>query len=225
MLHRRTRPLLLTLTLLVGLGALSTAPAQAAEGFSLALDFGAGGFDARTDGLSRQVGTDAAGGFTSPIHGLWTPAAALRLGWNFFGHALVEGTLTATTWSPMTPADAGGGGFTGGRVTWFPLELAHPLKIVDLRKRNYDVGVSFGAGYTLLGGPDYGMDGAYLEYGVVGLFYPLKWLSVGLFYRHHQPMLSTFYLHFYDGVKTQVQDYSIGWGTIGLTAGVHFLPR
>lgn len=205
--------------------AFSSPPAAAVEGFFLGLDFGSGVFSAPPGVLAPHVGAEPARDFTSPIHGKWTPNVGFRLGWNVLGHVLIEGTLAGTTWSPFERSLAGGGGLAGGRLTWFPAELSKPLGLADLRKRQWDVGLAFGGGYTLLGGPTFGMDGGYLDFGGSLEYYPVRWFSVGLSYRHYEALLGKFYFHFTNNETLPVIGYSAGWDVLSFNVAFHLVPR
>lgn len=192
-------------------------PAAAAEGFVIGLEAQRGTWNADPLLLSRQghIPSSAAHAFTAPLHEQGTNGLNLHLGWNVLGWASLEAVLQSAVWSPFERSGTGGAGFLGGRATYFPLQ--HFLS----EDRQWDVGLEFGGGYSIAGGPDYGMDGKYLAGAITGEFYPVAWLSVAAGYRHFVAFYDRFYYDFADNVTSDVNGFSASWGTFFIGTRFH----
>jgi len=138
-----------------------------------------------TEEVLIEEGNDDFGDF--PVA---TFVPALKLGLNLFGWAGAEAHVTGHFWDPDN--DTGGAGYVGGVGRITPLEILtyvlpqdpmipslFPVGPVKWRDRPFDLGISFGGGYTIVG-EDYGYTGGYFQWG-----FDLKWfvtpnLSLGL---------------------------------------------
>jgi hypothetical protein len=166
----------LSALLLLGaaLTPLLSSPAHARNGglyFELAPSWGF----YSTDEVIIEEGDDSFGNF--PVASF---VPALKLGVNLFGWAGAEAHLTGHYWD--LEGDPGGAGYVGGVFRVTPLEiLTHllpdtvelpslfPPGPVKWRDRPFDLGVSFGGGYSLIG-EDYAYQGGYFQWG-----FDIKW--------------------------------------------------
>lgn len=202
-----------TAALLLVVGA---TPARAVEGFVIGFEGQRGTFDVPLEPLlDKGVAPGDAGLFVQPFDGgLTTNGGVFHFGWNFLGHAAAELALAGTAWSPFDDA-RGGLGLAGLRATWYPGQLIQPYK------RIWDVGLELGGGYSIAGGPSRGMTGPYFTAGATAEFYPARWFSIALFYRHHHLAWDTFLYHFNDNVTGEVKGYAASWGTPGIALNFH----
>ena len=105
---------------------------------------------------------------------------ALKLGVNLFGWAGVEAHATGHFWDLEN--DRGGAAYAGGTFRITPLEILtyvlpdtvevpslFPPGPVTWKNRPFDLGVSFGGGYSLVG-EDYAYQGGYFQWG-----FDVKW--------------------------------------------------
>jgi len=168
---------------------------------------------------SFGLGTLAGNLFAQPISDGSNYTLNLHLGWNFYGHAAVEAAIHATSWD-LFKEDRGGSGFVGGRLAWYPLQL-----VSSLADRKYDAGVEFGTGYSIAGGPNYGMEGSYVQFGASGEIYVAKSISFALNLRYFIPMWSTYYLDYNQNIKTDASGMSAGWFTATLGVVLHVSPN
>jgi len=204
---------------LIALGLVLAAPqARAIEGFVIGLDAGRGRWDVPTQPLA-DAGVNAfdASLFTSAFHDLDTNGFGLFFGWNFAGHAALHLTFAGTAWEPFNDS-RGGVGLGGLRLQWYPLQLF----LQSTRK--FDAAIEFGGGYSIAGGPSRGMIGAWFSGGLIVSWMPVRWFSLGIFYRHHFAPWDTFLYNFSDGVTGSAPGYLATWGTPGLQLGFHFPP-
>jgi hypothetical protein len=212
---------LLVLALLLG-----AAPrASAVEGFTIGIEGARGGWSADagkiTAGSDGRVGAGPAIGFASQLDGLTRNGLHLHMGWNVLGHVLIEGAFQTSFWDAFDSAHRGGVGLLGGRLTYFPLEA-----LLHNPRRQYDVGLEFGGGYSIAGGnaadgSAWGMDGKYVQFGASVEWYPAPWFSLSINYRYFLPMWNRFYFDFNNNVTADVKDYSAGWNTLGLGFNFH----
>ena len=109
----------------------------------------------------------------------WTPPAGfmprLRLGFNVSGYGGAEAFIAGHWWG--SGDQLGGGGVAGGVLRWNPLEALQKLW-APLKNRPVDLGLSFGAGYTLVG-EDFAYQGWFLQYGFDLQLYVLPFLAIG----------------------------------------------
>lgn len=191
-------------------------PASAIDGFVVGLEGQYGSWNADPAVLSEKgnIHPHVARGFSAPIHENGVGGLNLHLGWNVLGWASLEAVVHGSVWAPFDRSGTGGAGFLGARATYFPLQHFLP------EDRQWDVGVELGAGYSIVGGPDYGMDGKYLATAITGEFYPLPWLSVAAGYRHFFAFYDRFYYDFADDITSDVDGFTAGWGAFFL--GVRF---
>lgn len=192
-------------------------PASAVDGFVIGLEGQYGSWNADPNVLSQKgnIPLGIAQGFTAPLHEQGIGGLNLHLGWNVLGWASVEAVVQSAVWSPFDRNGTGGGGLVGGRATYFPLQHFLP------KDRQWDVGLEFGGGYSIVGGPEFGMDGKYLATAVTGEFYPVPWFSVAAGYRHFFGFYDKFYYDFADNITSDVDGFSAGWGTFFLGARFH----
>ena len=134
---------------------------------------------------------------------------ALKLGVNLFGWAGAEAHVTGQFWD--VEGDPGGGGYVGGVFRVTPLEalsyvLPDTVEIPSLfppgpvtwKNRPFDLGVSFGGGYTIIG-EDYAYQGGYFQWG-----FDVKWFitpnfAVGLDFPFRHMLYTPFrYANFND---------------------------
>ena len=175
----------------------AASPASAVEGFTVGIEYANGSWTADTAALRQSVvsgqslSSSSAAAFTRMLTGDSRSGLNLHLGWNVLGHALIEGTVQSAFWSPFDASQQGGVGLVGGRLTWFPVEIAARVaKKAWLTDRFFDLGLEFGGGYSIAGGKSpksesapyggLGMDGTFLAWGVTGeLWIPgARWVSL-----------------------------------------------
>jgi hypothetical protein len=113
----------------------------------------------------------------------------LRLGFNMSGFGGLEAFLGGHWWGGSTQT-IGGGGVAGALLRLTPLEA---LQYVwePMQNRFIDVGLSFGAGYTLVG-EDFAYQGWFLQYGFYINFFIFPFLSIGF----ELPIRQMFYAPF-----------------------------
>lgn len=200
-------------------------PARAFEGFLFGLDFGYGSWGINT---SKFKYTDPTVGYSPGDVQAFAQTTSngnfdinMHLGWNFFGHASLEAVIQGTSWNTFN-TERGGAGFGGGRVTWYPLQI-----FSRLNDRRYDVGLEFGAGYTISGGPStdggptLGMDGYYLAPGIVAEWRVSRTVGFTLGFRYFIANWSKFYLNYNDGIYTPASGVQAGWATVTLGILLH----
>jgi hypothetical protein len=212
---------------------LSAPAARAVDGFTFGLEYGHGSWSAGdTLTTSDLLGPIEVGAYMNRVTEAPRNGVHLHLGWNVLGHALIEGTVQTSFWSPFTADGRGGVGLVGGRLTWMPLELAAQLLHNDagtvLKERFYDLGLEFGAGYSLGGAKlasnfTRGMGGVYLSYGVTAeVWHPkARFVSLVVGWRYFDAAWDTFYRNYDDDVKFGVSDFSAGWNTFTLGLSFH----
>jgi len=109
----------------------------------------------------------------------WTPPSGfmprLRLGFNANGYGGAEAFISGHWWGGGD--QLGGGGVAGGALRWYPLEALQHLW-APLKNRPVDLGLSFGAGYTIVG-EDFAYQGWFLQYGFDLQIYILPFLAIG----------------------------------------------
>jgi hypothetical protein len=121
----------------------------------------------------------------------------LKIGFNLFGWAGAELDTAVFGWD-LFNVKRGGGGFLGGAVRITPLEilthiLAEDVEIPSLvpegpvswKDRPFDLGVTFGGGYHMVG-EDYAYQGPYFKWALDAQFYitPQFALGIELPFRH-----------------------------------------
>lgn len=194
------------------------AAARAAEGFTLGIEGGRGEWEADpagiVEGSEGRLDLGTANAFTAPLHQLTRNGFHLHFGWNILGHAAIEAALQTTTWDLFNGA-RGGAGFFGGRLTWFPAQIFLPPD------RPYDLGLEVGGGFSIAGGPSFGMDGTYFSYGVMAEYYPVPWFSLGIGYRVLAPSWDRFFLNYDANIDVPVKDFSPSWGTATIAFNFH----
>lgn len=202
-------------------------PTRTSNGFVLGFDFGYGLWGADPEKIVAGMAADAqfvedataqstARAFTAPLDKQWRPDINLHLGWNILGYGSIEGVFQMSWWD-LFITDRGGTGLIGGRATIYPLQFFMP-------NRNFDIGLEGGGGYSIVGGPTYGMDGSYAEFGVTGEYYLGRNISIGLFYRLFLPMWNRFYVDYNNHIDFAVKDFSASWNTLGLALNFHVSP-
>ncbi|HEY4221891.1 MAG TPA: hypothetical protein VGO62_11115 [Myxococcota bacterium] len=115
---------------------------------------------------------------------------AIKVGFNLFGWAGAEAHVTGHYWDPN--GDTGGAGYVGGVVRITPLEALSyiipddveipslvPSGPVKWKDRPFDLGISFGGGYTITG-EDYAYQGGYFQWGFDLKFYVTPNFALGL---------------------------------------------
>jgi len=120
----------------------------------------------------------------------------LKLGLNLFGWAGAEAQFAGHFWG--VGRDPGGGGYVGGVFRATPLEILTyvlpedvrlpslvPAGEVNWKNRPFDLGVSIGGGYTIIG-EDYAYQGAYFQWGFDFKYFitPNFALGIDLPFRH-----------------------------------------
>lgn len=197
---------------------LAAPAAHAVNGFTIGLEGARGGWEADPAKIEAGSGGQLAPGtanlFTNPIDGQTRNGLHLHFGWNILGHAAIEAAIQTSAWSPFN-GDRGGAALVGGRVTWFPAEIAWP------GPRQFDGGLDVGYGYSIAGGPDLGMDGTYLALGVHGEYYPVPWFSLGIGYRQYRASWDRFFLDYDNDVIVPIKDFTATWGTVDLQFTFH----
>lgn len=159
------------------LGALA-APSASARNGGIYLELAPAWGFFLTDEVVIEDGDDEAEGIGNgeefPQAG-FTPA--LKLGVNLFGFVGGELQVSAHGWD-LGNVERGGAGYVGGVVRATPLELLTfvmpdtlelpsllPAGPVTWRNRPFDIGVSVGGGYHMVG-EDYAYQGGYFQWGV-----------------------------------------------------------
>jgi hypothetical protein len=115
---------------------------------------------------------------------------AIKLGVNLFGWAGAEAHVTGHYWD--LEGDTGGAGYVGGVVRITPLEVLSyvipddveipslmPPGPVTWKNRPFDLGVSFGGGYSIVG-EDYAYQGGYFQWGFDVKFFITPNFALGL---------------------------------------------
>ena len=125
-----------------------------------------------TEELIIDKGEDTNGDKIYPSSGF---SGELKIGTNIAGYGGAEIFLSGHFWG--SGDQLGGGGFAGGKLRWTPLEAFKHL-YRPLEKRIFDFGLSFGAGYTLVG-EDYAYRGWFLQYGFDFEIFVFSFMSVG----------------------------------------------
>ena len=197
-------------------------PARAVDGFVIGLEGQRGTWSADPAVLSEKGGLPLgdARAFTGPLDEVATNGLNLHLGWNVLGWASIEAAVQTTFWTPFENGTRGGFGLVGGRGTYYPLQHWVPAS------RVIDLGVELGYGYALGGGPTFGMDGTYLSAGANVEYYPVRWFSLAIGYRHFFASLDRFYYDFDANVTREVDGFGAGWGTLFLATNFHLTaPR
>ncbi len=223
---------------------LAAPSARAVDGFTIGVEYGRGSWTADpaqvASGafvLQNPISTAVASVFTNTLTAEPRSGANLHFGWNILGHALVEATLQSAFWNVFDKDTRSGVGLVGGRLTWYPMELA--AKLVDdpradfLRERFYDLGLEFGAGYSIGGGNNgtgqaLGMDGPYVAFGLnAEVWHPrAKWVSFVLGWRRFSARWDRFYFDYNNDLYADVKDFSASWNTLSLGLNFHFAaPR
>jgi hypothetical protein len=193
--------------------------ASAVSGFMLGLEFGGGPWSVNSSDIVTKSNNNPAllegqpAAFAAPLNEGWNPSLNLHLGWNILGHVAVEAAFNTSFWS-VTTASRGGSGLVGGRATWYPLQIFLPHRI-------FDVGIELGGGYSIAGGPQYGMDGGYFQFGLTAEYYPTPNVSIGAFYRFYQPHWDRFFLDYNNNVSAATPGFTASLNTIGITATIH----
>ncbi|MBM4282544.1 MAG: hypothetical protein FJ137_17930 [Deltaproteobacteria bacterium] len=195
----RSRSLFASLSVLVAAVALWSQPAAARHG-GLYLEMGAGYgvFDSTEVVVDHDNGNVASSSF----------APTLKFGVNLFGWAGVEAVASGHYWG--LGADLGGGAYGGGNVRLTPLEaltyvipqdftLWSPQGEVTWKDRPFDLGVSFGGGYTIIG-EDYAYQGSYFQWGIDAKFFVTPNFAIGIDLPFRAPTYQPFrYTNFSEG--------------------------
>lgn len=162
----------LTVSLSLGLTALAIAPsAQARNTVAyFGVDPGYQWYDTTELIIDKDPGTPQSE---------WTPSAGfmprLRLGFNVSGYGGAEAFISGHWWG--SGDQLGGGGVAGAALRWTPLEVLQNLW-TPLKNRPVDLGLSFGAGYTLVG-EDFAYQGWFLQYGFDLQVFVFPFLAIG----------------------------------------------
>lgn len=139
---------------------------------------------------TKEVIIDKSGNFPETS---FTPS--LQMGLSLFGYGGFFGEATAFGWD-LTSSDIGGGGFTGGGIRILPLELLQFLwphvwpdmpRIptasnpdgVTWHDRPFDLGLSFGMGYHMLG-EEYAYEANYWKFAIDLQYFLTDNFAVGL---------------------------------------------
>jgi TolB-like protein len=154
--------------------------------------------------------------FTAPMDGNWLGGLNLHLGWNVLGYGALEAAIQSSLWSAFN-ANRGGAGFAGGRATLYPLQFFLP-------DRPFDVGVELGGGYSIAGGPTYGMDGTYFQFGITAEYYVSRGVSFEIFYRLMDALWNRFYTDFNNHESFPVSGFHALWNTLGIGVNFHAAP-
>jgi hypothetical protein len=196
------------------------------NGFVIGLEggYGSWGLDASTIKLNDATFVDGDGnevaagpalqGFVQPINEKSNYSLNLHLGWNVLGYASVEAAIHATSWDLMNK-QRGGAGFVGGRATIWPMQFFLP------KDRKYDAGLEFGVGYSIAGGPTYGMSGTYVQFGIGGEYLLSPFLGVTANIRHFAPYWSKFYTDFDNNIGTKATSPDGGFTTFTVGINLH----
>jgi hypothetical protein len=157
-------------------------PAAARHG-GLYVELGAGYGAFQTDEVIVDYDKQPGGGLAQS-----SLAPTLKLGLNLFGWGGVEAIASGHYWG--LGADLGGGAYGGGVVRLTPLEalkyvipedftMWSPQGNVGWKDRPFDVGVSFGGGYTIIG-EDFAYQGSYFQWGFDTKFYITPNFAIGV---------------------------------------------
>jgi hypothetical protein len=179
--------------------SLSSSPAAARHGgLYLELGTGYGFFDSTEVVVDDDNGNVASSSF----------APTVTLGVNLFGWAGVEAEASGHYWG--LGADLGGGAYGGGNVRITPLEaltyvipqdfrMWSPQGDVGWKDRPFDLGVSFGGGYTIVG-EDYAYQGSYFQWGLDAKFFVTPSFAIGIDLPFRTPTYQPFrYTNFSEG--------------------------
>lgn len=158
-----------------------------------------------TDDVIVENGDDGSGEFAESSF-----SPGLKLGLNLFGWAGAEAQFAGHFWG--VGQDPGGGGFVGGVARITPLEIftyvlpedfelpalsvTGPGKWTD---RPFDLGISVGGGYTLVG-EDYAYQGSYFQWGFDIKYFVTPNLAIGFDLPFRHTLLQPFrYTDYGDG--------------------------
>jgi hypothetical protein len=192
---------LVPVALVVCGAALWSAPANARHGgLYLELGTGYGLFD--TDEVVVDYDENGGGLGESSF------APTLKFGFNLFGWAGLEAQASGHYWG--LGSDPGGGAYGGGVVRVTPLEVLSfvipedflmwsPQGDVGWKDRPFDLGISVGGGYTIIG-EDFAYQGSYFQWGVDAKFFVTPNFAVGIDLPFRTPQYEPFrYTNFSDG--------------------------
>jgi hypothetical protein len=120
----------------------------------------------------------------------------LKFGLNLFGWAGAEAQFAGHFWGLGAGGDPGGGGYVGGVFRLTPLEVFTYILPTDLeipsvqgpkdwKNRPFDLGISIGGGYTIIG-EDYAYQGSFFQWGLDFKYFitPQFALGIELPFRH-----------------------------------------
>jgi hypothetical protein len=198
----RRAPHLAPVLFVVGcLGLFGATPAAARHGgLYLELGVGYGLFD--TDEVVVDYDKNGGGLGQSSF------APTVKLGFNLFGWAGLEAQASGHYWG--LGFDPGGGAYGGGVVRVTPLEVLtyllpkdfqmwSPQGDVGWKDRPFDLGVSVGGGYTIIG-EDFAYQGSYFQWGIDAKFFVTPNFAVGIDLPFRTPAYEPFrYTNFSDG--------------------------
>ncbi len=152
---------------------------------------------------------------------------AIKVGVNLFGWAGAEAQLSGHYWD--VGGDVGGGGYVGGVFRATPLEVLSyvlpdtvqlpsllPRGPVTWKNRPFDLGVSVGGGYTLIG-EDYAYQGGYFQWGLDVKFFITPNLAVGLDLPFRHMLYQPFRYTDFNNKKGLCTDGGDAYGFIGAT--------
>ena len=207
-----------TLVTFAVVGLWSTPASARHGGLYLELGTGYGFFDSDEVIVDHDNGDVASSSF----------APTLKLGVNLFGWAGVEAEASGHYWG--LGADLGGGAYGGGNVRITPLEaltyvipqdfkLWSPQGDVGWKDRPFDLGVTFGGGYTIVG-EDYAYQGSYFQWGLDAKFFVTPNFAIGLDLPFRTPTYQPFrYTNFSEG-DGLCTDGGNAYSRAGLTLGL-----
>jgi hypothetical protein len=193
------------------------------NGFLLGFEFGGGPWSANPQTLINgapsgtafpdQPPIATAQAFTAPIDGKWLPQLNLHLGWNVLGYGAIEAAFQSCFWNVASSA-RGGSGLAGGRATIYPFQFIFPERV-------FDAGIEFGGGYSIAGGPKYGMDGTYFQFGLTAEYYVARSVSLEAFYRLFTPFWNRFYTDYNNHQSFAVSNFNPSWNSLGIGLNFH----
>lgn len=189
--------------LLVAAFAIATPAAARHGGMYLELAPAYGMF--LTDDVIVEDGDDGSGEL-----GESSFSPGMKLGLNLFGWAGAEAQFAGHFWG--VGSDPGGGGYAGGVFRITPLEVLSYLLPADFvlpqlsvlpagkwADRPFDLGVSIGGGYTIIG-EDYAYQGSYFQWGFDLKYFVTPNFALGLDFPFRHTQYQPFrYTDFGDG--------------------------
>jgi hypothetical protein len=95
------------------------------------------------------------------------------------------------------------------------------MQIFLPKDRKYDAGIELGTGYSIAGGPTYGMTGAYFQYGLTGEYLVAPVFGLTLNVRHFNQFWNKFYTDFDNNIGGRATSPGGGFTTVTVGISLH----